>query len=86
MEIINQDGTYGGVSGNALRCVAKYLHDVGIAPANTVHIETESGIRTVKLIKQYGEITAATVEMGDVKLEPASIPVNICLLYTSRCV
>ncbi len=78
MEIINQDGTYGGVSGNALRCVAKYLHDEGIAPdASTVTVETEAGVRTVKLIKQYGEVTAATADMGEVKLEPAAIPVNI---------
>lgn len=31
----------------------------------------------MKLIKQYGEITAATVDMGEVQLEPAAIPVNI---------
>ena len=77
MEIINQDGTYGGLSGNALRCIAKYLHDAGIAKNNTVSVETEAGVRTVKLIKQYGEITAATVDMGEVQLEPAAIPVNI---------
>ena len=78
MEIINQDGSYGGVSGNALRCVAKYLHDEGIAPdAETVRVETEAGVRTVKLIKQYGEVTAATADMGEVKLEPAAVPVNI---------
>ena len=77
MELINQDGTYGGLSGNALRCIAKYLHDAGIAKENTVTVETDAGIRTVKLIKQYGEITAATVDMGEVKLEPEAIPVNI---------
>ncbi|MGN1350660.1 MAG: diaminopimelate epimerase [Anaerovoracaceae bacterium] len=77
MELINQDGTNGGISGNALRCIAKYLHDSGIAPRDIVTIEAEGLIRSVRLIKQYGEVTAATVEMGEVKLAPTAIPVNL---------
>ena len=64
MVLINQDGTNGGISGNALRCIAKYLHDSGIAPRDIVTVEAEGLVRAVKLIKQYGEVTAATVEMG----------------------
>ena len=78
MELINQDGPCGGLPGNALRCIAKYLHDAGIATGNIVAVETEAGVRTVKLIKQYGEIAAATVDMGEVKLEPEAIPVKYC--------
>ena len=77
MVLINQDGTNGGISGNALRCIAKYLHDSGIAPRDIVTVEAEGLVRAVKLIKQYGEVTAATVEMGEVKLDPAAIPVDL---------
>ena len=77
MEIYNQDGSNGGVSGNALRCIAKYLHDKGLADKDVITVETDGVVREVKLIKQYGEVTAATVEMGEVKTAPADIPVNI---------
>ncbi len=79
MVLINQDGTYGGISGNALRCIGKYLHDSGIAEAedDIVTVEAEGEVRRIKLIKQYGEVTAATVDMGKVKLAPQDIPVNI---------
>ncbi|MCI8285716.1 MAG: carbamoyl-phosphate synthase large subunit [Firmicutes bacterium] len=77
MVLINQDGTYGGVSGNALRCIGKYLYDSGIAEKDIVTVEADGEVRTVKLIKQYGEVTTATVDMGIVKLTPEDIPVNI---------
>lgn len=77
MQLINQDGTVGGISGNALRCIGKYLHDTGIADKDIVTVEADGSIREVHLIKRYGEVVAATVEMGEVTLEPAEIPVNI---------
>ena len=75
--LINKDGTDGGLSGNAVRCVGKYLHDIGIAPGDTVTLEAEDEILEIHLIKRYGEVVAAMVDMGEVSLEPASIPVNI---------
>lgn len=42
-----------------------------------VTVEADGSIREVHLIKRYGEVVAATVEMGEVTLEPAEIPVNI---------
>ena len=75
--LINKDGTDGGLSGNAVRCVGKYLHDTGIAPGDTVRLEAEDEILEIKLIKRYGEVVAASVDMGEVNLEPELIPVNI---------
>ncbi len=77
MVLINGDGTNGGVSGNALRCVGKYLHDNGMASSDVVRVETEAGIHEVTLIKQYGNVIAARVDMGKVSLEPAAIPVAL---------
>ncbi len=77
MRLINGDGTDGGVSGNALRCVGKYLHDNGMAASDVVKVETESGIHEVTLIKQYGKVIAASVDMGEVSLDPAAIPVEL---------
>ncbi len=75
--LINKDGTDGGLSGNAVRCVGKYLHDTGITPGDTVRLEAEDEILEIKLIKRYGEVVAASVDMGEVNLEPELIPVNI---------
>ena len=75
--LINKDGTDGGLSGNAVRCVGKYLHDSGIAPKDVVSLEVEDEILDIHLIKRYGEVVAASVDMGEVNLEPAMIPVNI---------
>jgi carbamoyl-phosphate synthase large subunit len=77
VELINKDGTNGGLSGNALRCVGKYLHDVGIAPRDIVTVEADDELLDIKLIKRYGEVVAASVDMGEVRLEPELIPVNI---------
>ena len=77
IEIINKDGSNGGISGNALRCVGKYLHDIGLSSGDTVNVEAEGDVHTIRLLKQYGEVTAATVDMGEVHMEPDRIPVNI---------
>ncbi|MDD7408642.1 MAG: carbamoyl-phosphate synthase large subunit [Anaerovoracaceae bacterium] len=77
VELINKDGTDGGLSGNALRCVGKYLHDSGIAPKDTVTVEADNELLEIDLIKRYGEVVAASVDMGEVRLEPELIPVNI---------
>ncbi|MCR4600528.1 MAG: carbamoyl-phosphate synthase large subunit, partial [Clostridia bacterium] len=77
MQLVNRDGTIGGISGNALRCIGKYLHDKGIAEKDVVTVEADDEIRQVHLIKQYGEVVAAKVDMGRVTLEPDKIPVNI---------
>ncbi len=77
IELINKDGTYGGLSGNALRCVGKYLHDIGMVEGDLVRVEAEDEILDIRLLKQYGEVTAATVDMGDVSLQSDMIPVNI---------
>ncbi len=75
--LINKDGTDGGLSGNAVRCVGKYLHDAGIAPKDVVSLEVEDEVLEIHLIKRYGEVVAASVDMGEVNLEPSLIPVNI---------
>jgi carbamoyl-phosphate synthase large subunit len=63
--------------GNAIRCVAKYLHDEGIVKSNRVRIETLSGIKTVEVYTQNGKVTSAKVDMGPASLTPASIPVTL---------
>jgi len=76
MRMFNQDGSEGKMCGNAIRCVAKYLHDKGIVNKMEMAIDTLSGVKRVQLIKVGGEVQMATVDMGKAELAPARIPVK----------
>jgi len=79
MVMYNLDGTEGGMSGNAVRCLAKYAHDIGMTPKDKLHltVETRSGVKDVWLIKRNGVVSAAAVDMGRAAFEPAAVPVNL---------
>ena len=73
----NRDGSLGGLGGNSLRCVAKYLYDSGIVPKTEMTIETPGGVKKMKLHTQYGKVTSVTVDMGKANLNPASLPCTL---------
>ncbi len=77
MKIYNLDGTRGMMSGNAVRCVGKYLYDNGMVTDKNVTIETPVGIKTVSLEVKQGAVVAATVDMGKAELNPKSLPVSL---------
>ncbi len=74
MRMFNLDGSEGQMSGNAIRCVGKYLHDKGIVDKMDLAIETKSGIKTVKLHSFDGVVKEATVDMGKASFAPHDIP------------
>ena len=50
MRVFNRDGSAGGMGGNAIRCVAKYLYDNGMTDGRTtITIDTLSGVKTLEL-------------------------------------
>ena len=78
MQMFNADGSEGMMCGNAIRCVAKYAHERGLAEQNPLRVETASGIKTIeKTLNGDGHLTAATVDMGEPKLLPSDIPVRL---------
>ena len=77
MRIFNLDGSEGKMCGNGIRCVGKYLHDYGIAPKDEVTVDTLSGIKTLSLVKQNGEVKSVRVDMGKAELSPSLIPVAL---------
>ena len=65
MRMFNADGSEGAMAGNALRCMAKYLHDRGLAAGDEVAVETAGGVvKRVRVYTTNGVVTAATVDMG----------------------
>ncbi len=74
VKVYNVDGSNGGIGGNAIRCVGKYLYDHGIVQKDDIAIETDFGVKELKLIKRNGRVWGAAVDMGKPSLEPASLP------------
>ena len=77
MRMFNRDGSESEMSGNAIRCMAKYLYDNGFARKSKINIETLAGVKTVEVIRRHGVVWQACVDMGKVELKPDLIPVAL---------
>jgi len=77
MRMFNLDGSEGSISGNALRCVAKFLYDNGIVKKRDMQIETNSGTKKLSLYTRNGVVSSVKVDMGQAELRPEKIPVNL---------
>lgn len=77
MRMFNLDGFEGEMCGNGVRCVAKYVHDHGIARKPRLTIETGRGILTLDLEIQNGRAEKIRVDMGTPILESARIPTTL---------
>lgn len=74
MRMFNADGSESEMCGNGLRCVAKFVHDHGIAAKPRLSIETGRGVLTVDLEVKDGKAERVRVNMGEPILEAAKIP------------
>lgn len=77
MRIFNQDGSEAKMCGNGVRCVAKFVVDQGLVPGDreTVAIDTLSGVKQIRLLRENGQVAGATVDMAQAILTPKEIPV-----------
>lgn len=77
MDMYNADGSRGKMCGNAIRCVAKYVHDRRLTDKVELTIETLSGIKTLQLqLNDQRQVESVTVNMGAPVFNPADIPVQ----------
>jgi diaminopimelate epimerase len=77
MEMYNADGSQGKMCGNGIRCVGKYVYDNGLTDKTTLTVDTLSGVKTLELHINNGNVETVTVDMGAPILEPAAVPVNV---------
>lgn len=77
MRMFNADGSESEMCGNGVRCVAKYVHDHGIAKEDVLKIETGRGVLTLKLEVENGKCRAICVDMGEPILEAEKIPTTL---------
>jgi len=77
MRMYNKDGSEGRMSGNAIRCVAKYLYDNGIVRKREMTIETLSGVKTLSFVTHDDRVCRVTADMGKAVLDAAEVPVKL---------
>jgi len=86
MRIFNSDGSEAEVSGNGLRCFAKYAIEKGstgkiLSRAKqgncSLAIETLSGVRKVKAYMSGNKVNRVEVNMGLPQFHPEQIPVKV---------
>ena len=82
MRMWNADGSEGRMCGNAIRCVGKYLYDHGICKKENIEIETLSGVKSLKMDVKDGVAVGATVNIGKVRFDGASVPAK----YDGECI
>lgn len=76
MRIFNADGSEAMMCGNATRCIGKYVFDKGMTGKTELTLETNSGIKYLKLFPVNGKVESVEVNMGQAVLLPREIPVN----------
>ncbi len=76
MRIFNADGSEAMMCGNATRCIGKYVYDKGMIDKTEITLETNSGIKYLKLFPENGKVEHVEVNMGKAILVPKDIPVN----------
>src|SRR4051812_41493338 len=77
MRMFNADGSESEMCGNGVRCVAKFVHDHGIATKPQLKIETGRGVLTLDLTVKDGKAVRIRVNMGEPILEGAKIPTTL---------
>jgi diaminopimelate epimerase len=86
MRLFNSDGSEAEVSGNGLRCFAKYAIEKGLVGSMSsggdprsrcLSIETLSGIRKVEASMLGDKVSRVEVNMGPPRFQPEQIPANV---------
>ncbi|TWU05654.1 diaminopimelate epimerase [Stieleria varia] len=78
MQMFNADGSESEMCGNGIRCVAKLVHDHGIAVKDRLKIESGAGVLDLQLsVGQDGKVDRVTVDMGAPILNAPDIPTTL---------
>jgi diaminopimelate epimerase len=84
LRIYNPDGSEAEKSGNGLRIFARYLHTTRRVRKKSFTVDTKGGLVSIALhVDEYGDVSAATVEMGKATFAPKALP---CTLKTKELV
>ncbi len=71
--IFNADGTEVGQCGNGVRCLAKFVRQMGLTWKQKIRVSTINGIMDLQFMRNG----LVSVDMGVPQLEPSKIPLNV---------
>jgi len=74
MRMFNSDGSEAEMCGNGIRCLAKYVYDHNLTEKKELTIETEGGVKKLKLKLKNNLVDSVTVNMGEPILQRERIP------------
>jgi len=77
MRMYNADGSEAEMCGNAVRCVAKFVYDHGIAKKDELQIETGRGVLTLQCSTSSGLVDRVRVNMDQPILTSSEIPTTL---------
>jgi diaminopimelate epimerase len=77
MRMYNADGSESEMCGNAIRCVAKFVYDHGIAKKDELQIETGRGVLTLQCSTSNGLVDRVRVNMDQPILTSSEIPTTL---------
>ncbi|MEK6250087.1 MAG: diaminopimelate epimerase [Planctomycetales bacterium] len=77
MQMFNADGSEAEMCGNAVRCVAKYIFEEGIAAKEGLRIETGNGVLSLDLEVADKKVQRVRVDMGEPILDAEAIPTKL---------
>jgi diaminopimelate epimerase len=78
MDYVNADGSPAEMCGNGIRCLAKYVYDMGLTNKRTLPVETRAGVKILELIRDAGgRIGRVRVDMGRPIFDPEKIPARL---------
>ncbi|MCR4441168.1 MAG: diaminopimelate epimerase [Peptococcaceae bacterium] len=74
MRIINSDGSEAEMCGNAIRCFAKLVYELGYVVKDEFSVETLAGLMVPRLVLEGRAVKGVTVDMGEPALEKSAVP------------
>ena len=74
MEMYNADGSRGAMCGNASRCIGKYVYERGLTDKTEITLQTDSGIKPMRLDVEDGRVVSVCVDMGETSFDSAQVP------------
>lgn len=78
MNFYNADGSRAEMCGNGIRCFAKFVYDNNIVRKEEIKIETDAGIKVVKLeFDENGEVENLVVKLSKVDFNSNAVPCTI---------
>jgi diaminopimelate epimerase len=77
MRLFNADGSEAEVSGNGVRCLAKYVIERGLARAaeGKLTVEAASGLLVAEVAGDRSRVESVRLSMGAPRFEPDEVPV-----------